>query len=229
MVRPNQTRPRPLSLLNLQASCPATCRASNASLGAPVPRARGAGGAAAVVAGGGRRLRHGASSYWFGWWSAPAAPAKPAAAGAASTAGVASASVETNLVADLMAEAHGEVASIEIEAKADSTEIESDVAATETESEADSTEMEAEVSSIEIDAEIQMQLEAEVVAAATTKALTKAPSSTEHQLMVWRQTPEAAAEVQAAAARCEVRGQGLAAAASRALALVAPSTLNLNP
>ena len=225
MVRPNQTRPRPLSLLNLQASCPATCRASNASLGAPVPRARGAGGAA----GRGRRLRLGAPSYWFGWWSAPAAPAKPGAAGAASTAGVASASVETNLVADLMAEVHEEVASIEIEAKADSTEIESDVAATEIESEVAATEMEAEVSSIEIDAEIQMQLEAEAVAAATTKALTKAPSSTEHQLMVWWQTPEAAAEVQAAAARCEVRGQGLAAAALRALALVAPSTLNLNP
>ena len=50
MVRPNQTRPRPLPLLNFQASCPATCRASNASLGALVPRARAAGGAAGVAA-----------------------------------------------------------------------------------------------------------------------------------------------------------------------------------
>ena len=149
-MRSNQTRPRPLSLLNLQASCPATCRASNASLGAPVPRARAAGGAAVVAASGVRRLRHGASSYWFGWWSAPAAPAKPAAAGPASTAGVASASVETNLVADLMAEAHEEVASIEIEAKADSTEIESDVAAIEIESEVAAAEIEPEADSTEM-------------------------------------------------------------------------------
>ena len=89
------------------------------------------------------------------------------------------------------------------------------------------------MSSIEIDAEIQMHLEAE---AAASTATTKAPTSTGHQLMVWRPTPEVAAEVEGAAeevvtaaARCEVRGQGLAAAASRALALVAPSTLNLSP
>lgn len=188
-----------------------------------MPRARAAGGAAGGTLGGGRRLRHGASSYWFSWWSASAAPAAPATpatpAKPAATAGVASASVETSLVADLMAEAHEEVASIEIEPEADSTEIEAEIAATE---------IEAEVSSIEIDAEIQMQLEAEAVAAATTKALTEAPTSTEYPLMVWRPAPELA-KVEAAAARCEVRGQGLAPAASRALALVAPSTLNLNP